>query len=225
MSPVTEAPDLSDYHQIHRAIRASARQLGAAVRDLTATDRRRAEALAWWYDGFAAELHYHHVVEDEIFFPALAERIPTYSDHSDELAVDHETLEAMLPQLSAALHQLARGEQWDVAREQAVVLADQLHSHLDEHLGVEDDDVLPLFERHFTKAEYEALVDRAMKAGKMSQLAFTIPWLVSTLEPDEFTELFETAPRMLKLLWRATRGRYARRASLALGVTVVAVPA
>ena len=224
MSPVTEAPDLSDYHQIHRAIRASAHQLGAAVRAVAPTDRRRAQALAWWFDGFAGELHGHHTVEDEVFFPALAERVPTYGDHSAELTADHDELEAMLPELRALLHQMARGERFDVAREQAVLLADGLARHLEEHLGVEDSDILPLFERHFSKSEYEGLVEQALKRMKFGQLPWTIPWLVSNLTPDEYREVLDGAPGMMRLLWRLTRGRYARRASLALGVPVVAVP-
>jgi hemerythrin-like domain-containing protein len=224
MSPVTDTPDLTTYLQIHRAMRTSAAQLRNAVHDLERTDRRRARHLAWWFDGFAGELHMHHVVEDEIFFPALAARVPTYSDHGDGLAADHVRLEELLAELGVLLHRLARDEEWIVTRTRALDLANELHDHLDEHLGLEDDDVLPLFARHFTAAEYEAMHQQAMKKGSLIQLAFTVPWLCSNLEPHELAAAFDGAPGILRVLWRATRGRYARRATAALGTAVGAVP-
>lgn len=225
MSPINDTPDLSAYYQIHRAIRASAAQLGSALAGLRRPDPNRAAALAQWFDGYAGELHHHHVVEDTIFFPALGERVPSYELHNDTVVADHAELEAMLAELGTVLHRLADAGGWDVDRDRAREIARELQDHLDEHLGLEDDDILPLFARHFTAAEYEELHQRALKSVSTKQLLFTVPWLLSQLRAEERTPLLATAPLPLKLMWHATRRRYARRASYALGAQIEAVPA
>jgi hemerythrin-like domain-containing protein len=217
MSPVTDAPDLSSYLQIHRALRISATRLRAAVDGLDRGDRSRAAAISGWFDGFAGELRAHHTVEDEIFFPALAERVPTYADHGDGLAADHVRLEELLGELSQTLRHLGGGADWLETVAAASALTAELAEHLDEHLAVEDEDVLPLFERHFTAAEYEAMHEQALKKISFRQMAFTVPWLVSHLEGEEKDELLATAPLPLKVLWWVTRRPYARRTAYALG--------
>jgi hemerythrin-like domain-containing protein len=217
MSPVTDTPDLSGYFQIHRAMRVSARRLRDAVAGVERGDRRRAAAIAGWFDGFAGELRAHHLIEDDIFFPALAERVPTYADHGDGLAADHVRLEELLEELSTVLHRLGGDGDWLDTVSAAGTLTEELASHLEEHLAVEDDDILPLFERHFTAAEYDAMHQQAIKRVSFGQLAFTVPWIAAHLEPEELQQLMGTAPLPLKVLWYATRGRYARRTAYALG--------
>jgi hemerythrin-like domain-containing protein len=217
VSPVSDAPDLSAYHQIHRAMRESAARLHVAAVSFDRGDRRRAAALARWFRGFAGELRYHHVVEDEIFFPALAARVPTYVQHDAGLAADHQRLDVLLDDLSEHLQRLATDGDWFLTSARVASLAAELRHHLDEHLGVEDEDVLPLFERHFTAAEYADMERRAMRRGSLPQLAFTVPWLCSMLDPVERDDLLAAAPRPFRVLWWATRGRYARHAAPALG--------
>jgi hypothetical protein len=220
---VTEAPDLSTYHLIHRAIRHSADQLAAAVADLDDGDRRQARAVAWWYDRFTKELHDHHTVEDEIFFPALAARIPTFAAHDAALAADHEHLDEVVAALAAALSGLAGDGDWASCRQVALDQAVELACFLHEHLGTEDDDVLPLFERHFSAAEYERLDEAARTAHSPVGMLFTIPWVLSVCTDGERDGLLASAPKMIEILYRLGRSRYARRTAAAFGATAPVV--
>jgi iron-sulfur cluster repair protein YtfE (RIC family) len=225
MSPVTETPDLSTYFQIHRAMRESAARLHQGVDRLARGDRPRAAAVLAWFDGFAGEIRTHHTVEDDIFFPALAERVPTYADLGAGLDADHVRLEELLNVLTVELRRLAGDGDWLPTRAAVLELTAELRNHLDEHLGVEDSDVLPLFERHFTAAEYEAMHQQAMKSNSIRQLAFTVPWLCSHLDDEERSAVLASAPLPLKVLWWTTRGRYARRTDHALGAPLSTVAA
>ncbi len=48
-------------------------------------------------------------------------------------------------------------------------------------------------------------------------MAFALPWLMAHADPAEQAAMRAEAPLPLKLLWYASRGRYARLAGRALG--------
>ena len=215
---MSDAPDLSAYHAIHHAMRVTSRQLHAALSGMVEPDPGRADAVRRWFAGFTGEVLVHHRVEDEVYFPALAFRVPTYCEHAAELADGHHRLDQLLAGLGDALRGLAGGRDWDRHRTDAAELAAELRDLLEDHLDLEDRDVLPLFTRHFTAEEYQELDERARKAGfSVRQAAFTLPWLMASATADEQRHLVATAPSPLRLLWALTRRRYARLAARALG--------
>jgi hemerythrin-like domain-containing protein len=215
-------PDTTTYYLVHRAMLASSAQLAAALVGLARGDRRRARAIVGWYRGFTGELLAHHTIEDELLFPSLASQVPeVWAAYEADLAADHEHLDHVMAGLDAALDALADGTpEWTAVHRRAVVLARELRDHLADHLQVEDDEVIPLFERHYTAEEYEALDQAAVKHMKLRQLWFTLPWMVAACTPEERGRLLAGAPTPLTWLWKAARASYARRASYALGTTV-----
>jgi hypothetical protein len=221
---MSETPDLTFYFLIHRAMRDSSAQLRCAIGSLEDGDRRRAAAIGSWFAGFNGELHHHHTVEDEVFFPALAARVPCYAEsYSDELAEDHLRLDGLLTALTAGLADLSGEGEWDAAHMQALIVASQLADLLDRHLRVEDEDVVPLFGRHFSAVEYEAMHAQAVKTMQPKQALFTLPWIMGQADADERREMLADAPAAMKLIWRASRRGYAKRAAYALGDHYVAV--
>ena len=77
---------------------------------------------------------------------------------------------------------------------------------MDGHLEFEDAEILPLFERHFTAEEYEAMDQAAIKAiGVGAQAAFTVPFALAVASDAVRAEMLATAPGALKVLYRATR--------------------
>jgi hypothetical protein len=215
---MSEIPDLTVYHLVHRAMRETASQFARALTELTYADVRRASALEWWWTGFAAELHNHHTIEDEIFFPALALKVPAFAAYEAGLAADHARLDEMMSGLTTATAQLAAGGVWNQPYASAVELSAELARFLDDHLTVEDEDVLPLFVRHFTASEYAELDERAMKHAPMQQMLFNVPWALSAVGHEERRELLTVLPTPIRVIWRLTRRRYERRAELAFGV-------
>jgi hemerythrin-like domain-containing protein len=216
-------PDLTTYYVLHRVMRADAGRFAAAVARVSELDRTdRASALARWFAGYQAELHDHHVIEDEIFFPALVDLLPDARALIDRTDADHERLSYLFERIEVALERLGNSHvPFRLAHSEAVMLTDGLHALLESHLAFEDDQVVPLFGAHFSAAQYDELETQARKHGSIRNLAFTIPWIMDGARPDERERLFGSAPVFFKLLWRATRGRYRRIAAAAFEAPVL----
>jgi hypothetical protein len=220
-----QAPDLTLITVMHRAMRHDAARLAATVAGLEASGpghggeggTARARALRRWYGRFHQALVEHHTIEDELFFPALAERVPTFADHLRRLDDDHHRLDELLTAVGADLDRLAEGAGSPATHRAVVAATAELSDLLHHHLGFEDADVLPLFLRHFTAAEYRDLDDRALKLADRSQLPFAVPWALAAADAAEQQRLFDQAGLPFKVLWYATRGRYARLARRAFG--------
>lgn len=217
-----ETPDLTLYYLVHRAMRQTADQFAAAIAGLDHADRKRAADLEWWWNGFEAELHNHHTIEDELFFPALAAKVPAFATYEAGLADDHTRLSDIMAGLGEAVPRLVRGR-WAEPHARAVELSAELARFLHEHLTVEDEDVLPLFTRHFTAAEYEELDKEALKHAPLKEMLFTVPWALSVLGHDERSEILAALPAPIRIIWGLTRRRYTRRARAALGLADLAV--
>jgi hypothetical protein len=212
MAPST-TPDLTIYHVVHRAMKADAARLANAVAGVDPGDTGRAAAFERWFDGYLGELHHHHTVEDELFFPALVEKVPVFADQVPRIDRDHARLDELLEWNTTALRDLAAGPRsWSDAHAEATRSTYELAKLLDEHLGFEDDDVLPLFTRHFTADEYHVLDEQAAKHPGIKQLLFTIPWAIDAATDDERDNAFEATPLVFKLLWYVRRRPYARLA-------------
>lgn len=201
---------------MHRFLRLSAAALADRTRrsvtdggDPKAAASHR--ALVRWFDGFADEIRYHHHIEDALLFPALESRVTVYGTLAPRLESDHADLDVMLDQLTAALREGNAAT--------SASLSAGLRDHLDEHLGFEDDEISPLFARHFSAAEWDELNAKAIKMTPPKQLIFTAPWLLSYLNEAERAALLASVPKAMTLLWVLTRGRYARMTARAFGTT------
>lgn len=214
-----QLPDLTTYHVLHRGMRLDSARLASRVATLTEAERTaRGPALARWYAGFYGELHEHHTVEDDIFFPALLERVPVFDTQIDRIDAEHTRLEDVLVETRARLGRLGDpGVAWPTAVAEATEITAELRDLLDVHLDFEDADVLPLFVRHLTHEDYEDLEERAGKHIKFGQLTFSLPWAVEAATEEQFQHMFDNAPLAFKLLWYATRRRYNRMAQEAFG--------
>jgi hypothetical protein len=199
-------------------MRRDASRLRDAVAHLTETDRRRrAPMMSRWYSGFLGEFRHHHTVEDEIFFPALANRVPAFADEVARLEDEHRLLEEALVAVEGSMVDLADlGTSYTTSHQRAVDTIDAARSELTAHLDHEDDDVLPLFVAHMSVIEFDEIEERAAKSLPRSQITFSVPWLVSQTTDEERRHLMAGAPLFLRLVWYLTRGRYARLVSRSL---------
>ncbi len=210
--PDVPPPDLTLYGIVHRALRRGADRLATATAELVERpDPARSAALQRWYRGYLAELHSHHEIEDQILFPEVARRAPEMHDHEARVDVEHHMLVECMDQLDRELRD-ATGRPRDrgVLRAAAATahdLAVLMHAHLDH----EDVHIIPLIASTLTGPEFDELEEQARKHGSLSTMAFAVPFLVESAEPDEMEHLLDTAGAPLRLLLLLTRGRYARR--------------
>ncbi len=216
-APSTTTPDLTGYRDLHRALLVSAErlteQLARPYHDL---GQRR--ALERWFVGYRGELLHHHHVEDHVFFPALAQRVPSYQEYATTLDNDHAELDALIDRLGSALHDAALDDEpVEERRVVALSAAIGLRDHLAEHLAFENEDILPMFERHLTVAEYDELERRALKGVGLKQAWFTVPWYMSTVEPHTARTTWATAPLAMKVIHLLSRRSHERLDHAAFG--------
>ena len=210
-------PDLIAFTVAHRALRTDGARLATATAGLGAGDTARARALRRWYRGFEADLTGHHSMEDYLWFPVLAERVPTFAQHAERIDREHHLIDDAVAGARAALAHLVDDEASDPARRTAHDAARELSSLLDVHLGFEDTDVLPLYLRHFTDDEYAEVERRAGRFLEVRHLPFTVPQLLGAATPAERQRILGRAPLAMKLVWYASRRRHARLSARALG--------
>jgi hemerythrin-like domain-containing protein len=215
-------PDLTTYRAVHTALREAASRMAAAAGTLRRSDWRRIDAFSRYWKGYAGEVLAHHTIEDDTFFPALVERCPVGADLVVRTDADHHHLDELMTAIDRAVARMVRGE----GPGELADLLGQLAVHMDEHLGFEDEDVLPLFERHFSGEEYAGLEVEAQKAlGIGKQAAFTVPFILYWQGEADASHLIAEAPGAFRVLYRLTRRRHARLAKTALGALAVAVTA
>ena len=210
------APDLHDYRVIHHCIRIAPHRMAAALAELEAGDLDRARALARYWVGYAGEVLAHHTVEDEVFFPRLVERVPVVAEHLVRVDADHHRLDQLMEAGGAAMERLAASASLAAANDAGAILR-ELARHMDDHLDFEDEDLVPLFGRHFTASEYEELTEAAVKGLSIKQAAFTVPFVMHWASPADRAKMLGEAPLPMRVIYRLTRGRHARLTALALG--------
>jgi hemerythrin-like domain-containing protein len=215
-APAPTAPDMDDYRVIHHCIRIAPHRMAAALADIEPGDLVRARAMARYWVGYAGEVLAHHTVEDEIFFPRLAERVPVVAEHLARVGADHHRLDELMEEAGAALERFAASASLAAADDAAAVLR-ELARHMDRHLDFEDEDLVPLFTRHFTAAEYDELTEAAMKGLALGQALFSVPFIMHWATPEDQAKLLADAPLPLRVVYRLTRRRHARLTALALG--------
>jgi hypothetical protein len=208
----TMSATVAPFYAIHRKMRIDTRRYVTAVETATEVDRSgRLIPLAKWAAGFGRELHLHHTVEDDHFFPALVERSPEAAEVLAGLEHDHEVVAGILKQWGPAARDLADPTvDFETARSEVLSLAVPLRDLLAEHLDIEDAQIVPRFDEVFTEAELEAIDDRVKKSLPKKGLSFAVPWNVEAIDPDSRDELIRTAPFILRLLYRIHAPRFAR---------------
>ncbi len=214
LAPAPAAPDTTDYAAIHRSIRSAGHALAAAAATLRTDDDRRIDAFLRYWRGHQGEILSHHGVEDDVFFPALRERAPLLHRVLDLLDEEHHLLDRLMDETRAAIEEVASGAEPAVA----VAPLRRLAEVMDQHLDLEDGEIVPRFGEHFTASEYDELTKRAIKLiGFGKQAAFTVPYVGYWAMPAEREALLGSAPLPFRVLYRLTRRRHNRLTRLALG--------
>jgi hemerythrin-like domain-containing protein len=209
-----EGADTSDYVIIHRAIRSAGHALAEAARSVSIADRTRLQAFMKYWRGHTGEILSHHGIEDTIFFPALRQRSSQTAAVLDQLDHEHHRLDHLMEAAEVELGRVVAG----AAPTGAVDALRRLADLMDDHLDLEDREIVPQFVELFSADEYEALTKAAIKqTGINKQAAFTVPYIGYWATPAERELLLGQAPVPFRVLYLATRRRHGKLAALALG--------
>jgi hemerythrin-like domain-containing protein len=150
--------DVRDMYMVHTAFRREFSLMPALVRGVPAGDVERAAVVADHIAFVEAVLHHHHHGEDEHLWPRLVSRSPAEADPVVRvMRGQHVGIDAVVDVVTAG----TAAWRADADPQQGAELADALESLqqlLAEHLGVEEDQALPLIEKHITAAEWQDMV-------------------------------------------------------------------
>ena len=148
-------PDTTDMYAVHGVFRDT---LGAAptlVGGIAPGDAERVALIANYYQNVLSFLAAHHDGEEHLVFPLLRERDAAAAALMDAMTEQHHEALALLEQARAALAAWPGGDA--AAQQAAQERLDDLCGHLLEHLGEEEQELLPLAAEHLSVEEWGAL--------------------------------------------------------------------
>ena len=185
---------------IHTVLRGALADAVRLVRSAPAEDRERAGLLADYVLELGAVLHTHHHGEDELLWDRLETRAPTCGPHVAQMRAHHAHIaellvevEAMVPDWRATASSVDRDRVADGV--QAVLIA------LEEHLGAEEADILPVAAATLTQKEFDELGEHGRASIPRDRMMFQLGTILATsgVHAEQF---WKELPPPVRLLYR-----------------------
>ena len=197
-------PNMSlDLQRIHRVITrglAVARESCQVFAQDGFPDDTTREGFWKYCQGLEANTHSHHMIEDDLFFPFLQERM-TDTDF-DALAAEHQEMHDILAEMRAARES---GSLADMHRALSN-MADLWHPHIEQEETVFSPEVA---DEIMTVPEY---IEMAQKAAAHSQehaqpAPLAVPFLLYNLEADDHAHFLAVMPpqvtqQLVPVVWK-----------------------
>ena len=208
---------------LHNALRREFRLLPALVRGVPDADAARARIVAEHIDFLTTILHAHHHGEDVVLWPILLDRGPAeITPIVHVMEGHHERIDQLTLQIATALAGW-RASAGSAAGGSLAESLDQLIVVLEEHLGMEEEHILPVAAKHVTTVEWDQIgeaagieVDPALHPVGLGMLMYEGDPEVVELDmarmPPEVRELMKkTAPQAYEAHSLRVHGTLPRR--------------
>jgi hemerythrin-like domain-containing protein len=215
MSSPAPGVDTREMIAVHSAFRREFRLAPGLVRAVAPGDVSRAEVVAEHLELIATFLHHHHDGEDRLLWPKLLERVPAELAPTVALMErQHEGVHEVIEEMTAALARW-RDAAAEADRDELADALDRLHALLVEHLGAEEQHILPLASSSLTAAEWGELGEDGMAAQAKSKLPMIFGMIMKDADPEVIRGMLANAPLvprlMLPFVGPRAYARYARR--------------
>ena len=183
----TMSAAVAPFYAIHRKMRIDTRRYVIAIETATEADRSgRLVPLAKWAAGFGHELHLHHTVEDEHFFPALVERMPGGRRRAGRPRARPRRRGRDPQAVGPGRPRPRRSDvDFETAHAEVLAMAVELRDLLARHLDIEDAEIVPRFDEAFTAEELEAIDAQVKRSLPKKGLSFALPWNVEAMDPAD----------------------------------------
>lgn len=199
--------DTSEMKTIHRMFRALFRDARTLVADAADGDAERAGVVSGFVLEITEGLHHHHLSEDELLWDELEARAPACAAHVELMRAQHKAIADELAVLESAVPRWQAGT--DAASKAAVLAGvDSTVIALEQHLGDEEEIILPAASQSFTQAEWDRLGEAARAKIPRDRMFIQLGYVMSTM--DE-TERKQWARKNLPLPARALYAMIGRR--------------
>lgn len=204
--------DMQIMYVMHHGFRRDLEKFTAAAQHTPVGDREVWRLLATRWAVLAEVLHMHHAGEDAGLWPWLLEH-GTPEDRStlEAMEAEHAEIDPLLASCAEGFEGLAVAADEDARAALTVRLAATRDS-LGRHLAHEETDAIAILQRLMTPADWAALDEEYLKAELTPALVGKlVPWAAYGIPREALRRLFADAGLGFKLVWLATRRRFAAR--------------
>lgn len=205
--PGCNSDEMKMIHRLFRRVFSDAVTLTAGVAD---GDRERAGVVGGFILESAGGLHNHHGSEDLMLWDRLEERRPGCSLHVQLMRRQHLAIGERLAVLEEAV------PRWQATaspadREAVLAALHALNGTLLEHLGDEEEQILPVVNEVFTQAEWDAIGEHARKEIPRNRMFVQLGTILDVMQPDERREWVKhNLPLPVQVLYRLVGERQYR---------------
>jgi hemerythrin-like domain-containing protein len=152
---------------VHDVFRSQLKSVPELIRSVQPGQRGRLKRVARHIANVLAALHYHHMAEDELLWPKLHDRIPLHAEDIQRMETEHEfiaktvvSVESRLAEWIAATDSTRQFAIQSRASEMLVAEIKALGELVSDHLGAEEQLVVPLINENMCDAEWRAVTER-----------------------------------------------------------------
>jgi iron-sulfur cluster repair protein YtfE (RIC family) len=189
---------LDGFAAMHTAMRRDAARLGPAA-ERVARGARPAEPLRRWWTRYCAAIVQHHEKEDEVLWPDLERRAPSFVFDRAQLVEDHHRLDEAM----AAVDHAFTADWHD-----APAAVETFDAVLVDHLAREQACAFPLIAAHYSEAEYAVFEKQFAKGTRLRDAAFSLPWVLDGTGPEFRRRVDAVLPAPMRVLARWWERRY-----------------
>jgi hemerythrin-like domain-containing protein len=192
--------EVRDMAIVHRAFRNAYAEAAQLVRAAPTPSAERVTFLADHIDFGIALLHHHHESEDELLYPLLIKRAPERAGTTEEVAHEHQLVQAALDTASSACAAWRRQPSAETGKALADSL-DELNVVLQPHLDDEEQKVVPLAAVTLTQAEWDAMGDRARAGIPKDKMPVAFGMLLEPLNEADRAYMKGQLPAPVRILY------------------------
>jgi hemerythrin superfamily protein len=208
--------DTGDMQIPHSIFRGEFRRAPGMVRNVPEEDSHRAGVVAGHLQFLLEALTDHHTAEDELLWPRLHERV--HADLEPIIGVmenQHAQIHRVIETLSGRLASWASDP--SSARRDAVAdTCDSAFAVLEEHLGAEERDILPIAARAISQSEWDEIGERAMGALPKDQRMLVLGTIRYWAPPERSAAVASDIPRPARPFVAALADRAFRKEAVAV---------
>ena len=209
-----QRPDTNEMKVIHRVFRREFTALPALVRGVRDGDTERSAVVGAHLQQMLWFLRIHHEGEDELLWPLLLDRATLQADLVHRMESQHQVVAALIGKATALLPEWTATAS-AAAGDSLATLLGELTAPLFEHLGEEEQHILPLAADHLSVAEWAALGQhgRSHLATPQDQVR-VLGAILEDATPDERARMLAPMPPPARDAW-TTQGAPAYAAYIA----------
>jgi hemerythrin-like domain-containing protein len=204
--------DMFMMYVMHHAFRRDLTVLTEAAQRTPASDRVAWRLLQQRWQVFAEALHGHHSGEDAGLWPLLLDRgTPEDRETLGAMEAEHAEFEPLLEACEQGFARLAERADDDARAALAVRLA-ATRECLARHLEHEETGAIPIIQRLLTQEDWERLDEEHFKEDlSPAKIVRIVPWAAYGVPPEVLDSVFAKTGLGFKIVWWATRRRFAAR--------------